>query len=227
MEKGLENFGVDACERVEKAIWKMKQGKGIVIVDDEDRENEGDLIFPAESMSVSNMAFMIRETSGIVCVCLLKERADELGLNFMVQENTSRFQTPFTVSVDAAEGITTGVSAADRITTIHALAADDSRPENLSKPGHIFPLIAKNGGVLERNGHTEASVDMMLLAGLKPLAVLCELMHSDGTMRRLPEITDFARQCNLTVVSIKDIQYYRRFVRDYSVKNEESASTIH
>nr|WP_199003128.1 3,4-dihydroxy-2-butanone-4-phosphate synthase [Flavobacterium sp. ASV13] len=211
----LEKFGLTSVERVENTIRQLQNGKGFLLIDDEDRENEGDLIFSAQHISVQDMAMMIRECSGIVCLCLTNEKADELELPYMVKENTSSFQTPFTVTIEAKKGVTTGVSAADRITTIRTASALNAKPSDLARPGHIFPLRAKNNGVLERNGHTEGSVDLMKLAGLKPEAVLCELMNEDGSMAKLDKIISFAVQHDLVVLSIEDVIYYRKFVRDY------------
>lgn len=211
----LEKFGLTSVERVENTIRQLQNGKGFLLIDDEDRENEGDLIFSAQHISVQDMAMMIRECSGIVCLCLTNEKADELELPYMVKENTSSFQTPFTITIEAKDGVTTGVSAADRITTIRTASALNAKPSDLARPGHIFPLRAKNNGVLERNGHTEGSVDLMKLAGLKPEAVLCELMNEDGSMAKLDKIISFAVQHDLVVLSIEDVIYYRKFVRDY------------
>lgn len=206
----LEQFGKNYEERVEKAVVAIKQGKGILLVDDADRENEGDIIFAAEKMTVKDMAMMIRECSGIVCLCLTPEMAENLELPLMVKDNTSKYGTAFTITIEAKEGVTTGVSAADRITTIQAAIKDGAKPEDLSHPGHVFPLIAKAGGVLERGGHTEGSVDLARLAGCKPAGVLCELTNEDGTMAKMPEITAFAKKHGMTVVSIEDICEYRK-----------------
>jgi 3,4-dihydroxy 2-butanone 4-phosphate synthase len=211
----LEKFGLTSVERVENALRQLRNGKGILLTDDENRENEGDLIFSAQHINVQDMAMMIRECSGIVCLCLTNEKADQLELPYMVKENTSSFQTPFTITIEAKKGVTTGVSAADRITTIKTAVAQNAKPTDLAKPGHIFPLRAKNNGVLERNGHTEGSVDLMKLAGLKPEAVLCELMNEDGSMAKLDKIISFAVQHDLVVLSIEDIIYYRKYVKDY------------
>lgn len=211
----LYKFGFTSQERVENALKHLKNGKGILLTDDENRENEGDLIFSAHHMNVKDMALMIRECSGIVCLCLTNEKADELDLPYMVKENTSSFQTPFTITIEAKNGVTTGVSAADRMTTIKAASHENAKPSDLARPGHIFPLRAKNNGVLERNGHTEGSVDLMKLAGLKPEAVLCELMNEDGSMAKLNKIISFAEQHDFMVLSIEDIIHYRKFVRDY------------
>ena len=207
--KTIKEFGIDYKARVEKAISYLQAGKGILLVDDENRENEGDIIYSAEKMTVKDMALMIRECSGIVCLCLTPEKRDSLGLRQMVGENTSKNQTAFTISIEAREGVTTGVSAADRIQTIKTAIAPDAKPEDLSHPGHVFPLQAKKNGVLERRGHTEGSVDLVKLAGLGDTAVLCELTNEDGTMARLPEIIRFATLHDMTVVSVDDICKYR------------------
>lgn len=199
----------DYNKRVEDAVMALKNGKGILLVDNEDRENEGDLIFSAEKIDVKDMALMIRFCSGIVCLCLTPSKAASLGLSPMVDNNTSRYGTNFTVSIEAAEGVTTGVSAADRVTTIHKAVSKGCRPEELSRPGHVFPLISRGNGVFEREGHTEGSVDLMKLAGLEPYAVLCELTNDDGTMAKLPEITEFAAKHDFPIVSVSDIIKYR------------------
>ena len=199
---GLADFGADYRERVEKAIALLQQGKGILLVDDDDRENEGDIIYAAQNMSVADMALMIRECSGIVCLCITPERAKALELRPMVTDNSSKNQTAFTITIEAKKGVTTGVSAADRITTIRTAIADDAKPSDLAHPGHVFPLVAKPGGVFERRGHTEGSIDLAKLAGLGDTAVLCELTNEDGTMARLPEIAAFSEKHGMTVVSI-------------------------
>jgi 3,4-dihydroxy 2-butanone 4-phosphate synthase len=204
----LGQFG-DSLERVERALEALREGSGVLVTDDEQRENEGDLIFAAESLTEAQMAMLIRECSGIVCLCLTPEKVQALGLPMMVEVNTSRFQTAYTVSIEAAEGVTTGVSAADRVATVKTAIADEARPEDLRRPGHVFPLRARAGGVLERAGHTEATVDLMKLAGLKPCGVLCELTNPDGTMARLPEIIAFARKQNMPVATVHDLVQYR------------------
>ena len=211
----LTLFGNDSQERIEKALKHLRNGRGVILMDDENRENEGDLIFSAHNMTNSNMALMIRKCSGIVCLCLTNEKADSLNLPYMVKENTSSFQTPFTISIEAKEGVTTGVSAKDRLKTIQVASNENAVSSDLAKPGHIFPLRAKNNGVLERDGHTEGSVDLMKLAGLKPEAVLCELMNDDGTMAQMDSIIEFTEEHNLMALSIQDIIHYRKFVRDY------------
>lgn len=195
-------------QRVENAVEAIKNGKGVIVTDDESRENEGDMFFSAETITEEQMALLIREGSGIVCLCMKEERADELGLPLMVEDNTSTYGTAFTITIEAAEGVTTGVSAADRVKTIKTAAASDAKPEDLHHPGHVFPLRAKNGGVLERDGHTEANIELMQLAGLKPMGVLCEITNPNGTMARMPEILKFSRQHDMPVVTINDIIEY-------------------
>lgn len=212
----LKKFGISIQDRVENALKHLQNGKGIILTDDKNRENEGDLVFAAQNMTVKDMALMIRECSGIVCLCLTNDKADDLNLPYMVKENTSSFQTPFTISIEAKEGVTTGVSATDRLKTIQTACATKASAPDLARPGHVFPPRAKDNGVLERNGHTEGSVDLMKLAGLKPQAVLCELMNIDGSMAKLDEIINFAGQNDLVVLSIEDIIHYRKFIRDYN-----------
>ena len=203
----LTQFG-SPLERVEKAMSSLRSGNGVIVTDDEERENEGDLIFAAESITTPQMTMLIRECSGIGCLCLTAEKAQTLGLPMMVKNNTSRFGTAFTISIDAAEGITTGVSAADRVVTVRAAIAEKSLPGDLRQPGHMFPIVASSGGVLKRKGHTEATVDLPRLAGLKPYGLLCELMNADGTMSRMPQIVTFAGKNNIPVVSIEDLVNY-------------------
>jgi 3,4-dihydroxy 2-butanone 4-phosphate synthase len=196
-------------QRVERALDALRAGQGVLVTDDEQRENEGDLIFAAQSLTREQVAMLIRECSGIICLCLTDEAVRRLELPMMVADNSSRYQTAFTVSIEAAEGVTTGVSAADRLTTIRAAIADDADPSCLCRPGHVFPLRARPGGVLERGGHTEATVDLMRLAGLKPYGVLCELTNPDGSMARLPEITSFSRRHGFPLVTVDDLVQYR------------------
>ena len=204
----LDSFGT-ALERAEAAIAAIKAGQGVLIVDDEDRENEGDLIYAAETITAPQMALLIRECSGIVCLCVTDEKADELELEPMVKNNTNKNGTAFTVTIEAARGVTTGVSAADRVTTIRAAVAADAKPSDLNRPGHIFPLRARKGGVLERRGHTEVTCDLCRMAGLTPAGVLCELTNEDGTMARLPEVAAFARKHGMPLASVEDIAQYR------------------
>ncbi len=194
------------CQRVERAVEALKEGKGVLLTDDENRENEGDLIFPAQSMTERDMALMIRHCSGIVCLCLTEEKAKALRLPLMVEHNTSRYGTAFTISIEAAEGVSTGVSASDRLHTIRTAIGEHATSESLHYPGHVFPLIARPGGIKERDGHTEGSIELMKLAGLRPCAVLCELTNEDGSMARLPQIMEFGKQHDYPVVSIKDLK---------------------
>ena len=206
----LEIFADTPEDRVELALQAMREGNGVLVVDDENRENEGDIIFAAEKMTEAQMAMMIRYCSGIVCLCMPEEKMKQLELPQMVSNNTSSYGTAFTITIEAAKGVTTGVSAHDRLTTIKAAINPDAKPSDLSHPGHVFPLTAKTGGVLVRDGHTEASVDLARLAGLNPSGVLCELTNDDGTMARLPQVVAFGLQHNMTVVSILDIVAYRK-----------------
>lgn len=205
----LSPFG-NAEQRVQNAINAFKQGRGVLVLDDESRENEGDLIFPAETITTEQMATLIRYGSGIVCLCITGELCKQLDLPPMVQDNNSKNKTAFTVTIEAAEGVSTGVSAADRVTTIKAAIADNAKPSDLHRPGHIFPLRAAEGGVLARRGHTEASVDLAILAGYKPAAIICEITNDDGSMARAPEIVQFAQQFNFPVVTIEDLVEYRQ-----------------
>lgn len=187
----------------------MREGRPVILMDDFDRENEADLIIAAEKITDQTMAFLIRECSGIVCLCLPDEAIGRLQLPPMVTSNDSRYGTAFTVSIEARQGVTTGVSAADRVTTIRAAIAEGAQPGDLAKPGHVFPLRARPNGVLDRRGHTEGSVDLAVLAGLKPAAVLCELMNEDGTMARGEQITKFASLHAMPILTIADIVAFR------------------
>ncbi len=197
-------------DRVQAAFESLRHQNGVLVMDDFDRENEGDLIFAAESITDAQMALMIRACSGIVCLCLTEERVKQLQLPMMVENNTSPYGTAFTTSIEAARGCGTGVSAADRVKTIRAAVADGAKPGDLIRPGHVFPLRARAGGVLTRRGHTEATVDLVRLAGLRPAGVLCELMNADGTMARLGHVIEFAQAHRMPVVSIDDVVRYRR-----------------
>ncbi|HEY3433143.1 MAG TPA: 3,4-dihydroxy-2-butanone-4-phosphate synthase [Rhodocyclaceae bacterium] len=196
-------------QRLARALADLQRGVPVLLMDDFDRENEADLILPAENISVSEMARFIRDGSGIVCLCLTEETLDRLQLPPMVSCNESRFHTAFTVSIEARHGVTTGVSAADRVTTIRAAIAEGAKPEDLARPGHVFPLRARPGGVLERRGHTEGSVDLACLAGFRPAAVLCELMNPDGTMARGAQIEQYAQANDLTVLTIEELAGWR------------------
>lgn len=199
-----------AVERVQAALAAMRQGTPVLLQDDADREDEADLIVAASRLSARTMAMLIRECSGIVCLCLTAAHAGRLGLRPMVEHNRSRYGTAFTASIEAASGVTTGVSAADRLRTVAAAVAPDARPGDVVSPGHVFPLVASDGGVLARRGHTEGAVDLAILAGLEPAAVLCELMNPDGTMARGPQVGRFAALHRLPVVSIADLVAVRR-----------------
>jgi 3,4-dihydroxy 2-butanone 4-phosphate synthase / GTP cyclohydrolase II len=193
---------------IEAAIDDIRRGRMVILMDDKDRENEGDLCMAAEKVTPQAINFMATHGRGLICLPLTEERVRHLGIAMMVSENTSPFGTAFTVSVDSATGITTGISAADRAKTILDAIADDAKPQDLATPGHIFPLRARNGGVLVRAGQTEGSVDLARLAGLKPAGVICEIMKNDGTMARLPDLMRFAKKHKLKVVTIADLIQY-------------------
>ena len=203
----MENFQLDP---IEDAIEAIKNGEVIIVVDDEDRENEGDFVCAAEKVTPEIINFMATHGRGLICAPLIEDRCEQLGLELMVGNNTAAFETPFTVSVDLiGHGCTTGISASDRSKTIRALIDDSIHPSELGKPGHIFPLKAKRGGVLRRAGHTEAAIDLARLAGCAPAGVLVEIMNEDGTMARLPDLIEVAKRFNLKLVSIKDLIAYR------------------
>jgi len=194
---------------IEEALDLIRQGKMIILVDDEDRENEGDLTIAAEKVTPEVINFMAKYGRGLICLSLTEEKVDALKLPMMSNDNKSRFQTAFTVSIEAKEGVTTGISAYDRAKTILTAIADHAKPEDLVTPGHVFPLRARKGGVLVRTGQTEGSVDLARLAGLKPAGVICEVMKDDGTMARMPDLEIFAKQHDLKIVKIADIISYR------------------
>jgi 3,4-dihydroxy 2-butanone 4-phosphate synthase / GTP cyclohydrolase II len=196
--------------QIENAINAIERGELVIVVDDADRENEGDLIVAAEKMTPEAMGFMVRHTSGVICMPMMGEHLDELQVPLMVANNTEHNRTAFTVSVDARHGVTTGISAADRTATVHTLIDPNTRPDDLVRPGHIFPLRYREGGVLKRAGHTEAAVDLARLAGCKPAGVLAEIVNDDGTMARLPQLERFAAEHNLQLISIADLIRYRR-----------------
>ncbi|WP_044900558.1 3,4-dihydroxy-2-butanone-4-phosphate synthase [Myxococcus stipitatus] len=210
---------------IEDAIRDIRDGKFVIVADDEDRENEGDLIMAAEKVTPDHLAFMVRHTSGIVCMPMLADRLDALRLPQMVADNNESHRTAFTVSVDYKHGTTTGVSAADRAKTILALADPDSQASDFLRPGHIFPLRYREGGVLRRAGHTEATVDLSRLAGLGPAGILCELVKDDGTMMRMPDLQVFAREHKLAVITIADLIEYRRR-KDRLVRREPGQHTV-
>ncbi|MBP1718766.1 MAG: cyclohydrolase / 3,4-dihydroxy-2-butanone-4-phosphate synthase, partial [Deltaproteobacteria bacterium] len=194
---------------IDEALLDIRKGKLVILVDDEDRENEGDLCIAAEKATPQVINFMAKHGRGLVCLSLTEERVRQLQLPLMVSDNTSAFKTAFTVSIEAKRGVTTGISAADRATTVLTAISDDAKPEDLARPGHVFPLQAKKGGVLVRTGQTEGSVDLARLAGLKPAGVICEVMNDDGTMARMPDLELFAKKHNLRIVTIADLIRYR------------------
>ncbi|MBI5968958.1 MAG: bifunctional 3,4-dihydroxy-2-butanone-4-phosphate synthase/GTP cyclohydrolase II [Deltaproteobacteria bacterium] len=194
---------------IDEALLDIRKGKMIILVDDEDRENEGDLCLAAEKVTSQAINFMAKHGRGLVCLSLTEEKVKELQLPLMVSDNTSAFKTAFTVSIEAKRGVTTGISAADRATTILTAITNGAKPEDLVRPGHVFPLQAKRGGVLVRTGQTEGSVDLARLAGLKPCGVICEIMNEDGTMARMPDLEVFARKHNLKIITIADLIKYR------------------
>jgi 3,4-dihydroxy 2-butanone 4-phosphate synthase/GTP cyclohydrolase II len=196
---------------IEDALEDIQAGRMVIVIDDEDRENEGDIVMAAEKVTAESINFIARYARGLICVALDGRRLDELRLGMMVQNNTAKMGTPFTVSVDAVHGTTTGISAYDRAITVKALVDSATRPDDLARPGHIFPLRAADGGVLRRAGHTEAAVDLARLAGLKPAGVLCEIMADDGTMARTPQLLELALEFGLKIVTICDLIAYRRF----------------
>lgn len=207
-------------DTIESAIEDLKKGKLLIVVDDEDRENEGDFITAAANVTPEIINFMSKFGRGLICAPVTEERCDELKLNLMVENNTVLHQTPFTVSVDLiGHGCTTGISAHDRAQTVQALINPDTKPEDLGRPGHIFPLRAKSAGVLRRAGHTEATVDLARLAGFEPAGVLVEIMNDDGTMARLPQLMDIAKKFDLKIISIKDLIEYR--LKNESLIEEE------
>ncbi len=208
---------------IEKAIEEIKQGKMVVLVDDENRENEGDLAIAAENVTPEVINFMATYGRGLICLSMTEERLNELQISLMVNENTSRFGTAFTVSIDGREGVSTGISAYDRARTIQIAIDEKSKPSDLVRPGHIFPLRYQKGGVLARAGQTEGSVDLARLAGLKPAAVICEIMKDDGTMARMPDLEEFSLKHGIGIVTIADIIQYRmkqeRFVKKVAEAN--------
>lgn len=194
-----------AAERVARAVAALRAGRGVIVTDDADRENEGDMIFAAHTLTPQQMALLIREGSGIVCLVLSRERCAALGLPPMVADNSSSYGTPFTVSIEARRGVTTGVSAADRVTTVKAAIAPDAKPEDLARPGHMFPLAAHPEGLKGRQGHTEATLDLMRRAGLPDAGVLCEVTNPDGTMAIGETLEAFARAHGMPMVAIADL----------------------
>ena len=209
-------------DTIESAIEDIRKGKVVIVVDDEDRENEGDFVAAAEMATPQMINFMTKEGRGLICAPLVESRCKELGLDLMVMDNTDPMNTQFTVSVDKkGDGVTTGISAADRAKTIQALVDESTQPADLARPGHVFPLIAKPGGVLRRTGHTEAAIDLARLAGLKPAGVIVEVMNEDGTMARLPHLFEIARKFDLKLISIEDLVAYRMSQESLIMKREE------
>src|ERR1700759_5453629 len=205
----------------EDIIEEARKGRMFILVDDEDRENEGDLVIPAQWATPEAINFMAKHARGLICLALTRERIEQLGLPLMAQNNGTRHQTAFTVSIEAREGVTTGISAADRARTV-AVAIDPScGPQDIVSPGHVFPLVAREGGTLVRAGHTEASVDIARKAGLNPSGVICEIMNDDGTMARLPDLVTFAQHHNLKLGTIADLIAYRRLTERLVRKVEE------
>ncbi len=211
---------------LDEILFDLSKGKMVVIVDDENRENEGDLVFAAEFVSPEKINFMAKNARGLICLALDKKKTEKLKLKLMTNENLSRNKTAFTVSIEAKKGITTGISASDRATTIRTAVAEKARSDDLVTPGHIFPLVAKEGGVLVRAGHTEASVDLARLAGLKPQGVICEIMNDDGSMARFSDLIKFCKVHNLKIASIKDLIQYRlqkeKFIKCVKKKKYDS-----
>ncbi|HID95315.1 MAG TPA: 3,4-dihydroxy-2-butanone-4-phosphate synthase, partial [Candidatus Latescibacteria bacterium] len=197
-------------DRIEDAIEDIKAGKMVIVVDDEDRENEGDFVMAAEKVTPEAINFMAKQGRGMICLPTTPDQLERLGLEMMVTRNTSLHGTPFTVTIDAIEGTTTGISAQDRALTIKKFIDPTSKPEDFARPGHVFPLRAQPGGVLRRAGHTEATVDLVRLAGFHPTGVLCEIMDEDGTMARVPQLQKIAKKFGLRMISIKDLIEYRR-----------------
>lgn len=210
MSKSITSVDQIKLNTIEEAIADIRQGKIIIVVDDEDRENEGDFVAAAEKVSPEMINFMATHGRGLICAPLTEQRCSDLKLNMMVDHNTDVMETAFTISVDLkGQGVTTGISATDRAKTVLALTASQTKPSELSRPGHIFPLKAKEGGVLRRTGHTEAAIDFARLAGLKPAGLIVEIMNEDGTMARLPQLTHVAKKFDLKIVSIEDLVAYR------------------
>lgn len=207
-------------DTIEDVLRDFARGEIVIVTDDEDRENEGDLVMAAEKATPEAVNFMAMHGRGLICVPVSNERAEQLGLQRMVAQNREMYKTDFTVSVDAAHGVTTGISAHDRAKTIQTIANPGSKPDDLVQPGHIFPLRAKDGGILRRAGHTEAAVDLARLAGLQPAGVLCEILHDDGTMARLPELMEFRKKHGLRICTIQSLIAYRR-LREKLVEREQ------
>ncbi|MDN3519962.1 bifunctional 3,4-dihydroxy-2-butanone-4-phosphate synthase/GTP cyclohydrolase II [Halomonas ramblicola] len=210
---------------IEDLIEDIRQGKMVILMDDEDRENEGDIIMAAEMVQAEHINFMARHARGLICLPMTRSRCERLRLPLMVTDNGSGFSTKFTLSIEAAEGVTTGISAADRARTVQAAVARDAKPEDIVQPGHIFPLMAEPGGVLRRAGHTEAACDMAALAGLEPSGVICEIMNDDGSMARRPELERFAAEHGIRMGTIADLIHYR--IHNEQTVEHVEASPVH
>ncbi len=225
MENLLRTFVTPNCRKylssAEELIEEARNGRMFILVDDEDRENEGDLVIPAQFATPDAINFMARHARGLICLALTRQRVEQLGLPLMSRQNGTRHQTAFTVSIEAREGVTTGISAADRAKTIAVAIKSDSTRDDITTPGHVFPLVAREGGTLVRAGHTEASVDIARKAGLNPSAVICEIMNDDGTMARLPDLVTFAQKHNLKLGTIADLIAHRRLTERLVRKVEE------
>jgi 3,4-dihydroxy 2-butanone 4-phosphate synthase / GTP cyclohydrolase II len=221
--KFQRKFTMAAFSSIEEVVKDIKDGKFVIVVDDDDRENEGDLIIAADKCTPEHINFLCKYARGLICMPITTKRSEELELSLMVAENTEKHKTAFTVSVDAQNGTTTGISASDRAVTVQTIIDPRTKPEDLSRPGHIFPLIAREGGVLTRAGHTETAVDLSVLAGCYPAAVICEIMNDDGTMARLPELEAFAKEHDLKILQIKDLIHYR-FRNERLVRRHSTAS---
>ena len=219
MKEKMDNNNEFKFNSIEDGIEDIKDGKMVIVVDDPDRENEGDLVMAAELCKPKDVNFITREGRGILCLPITEEKAEELKLDLMVQNNTALHGTPFSVSIDYRHGTTTGISAHDRAITINRAADEKVNPDDFGRPGHIFPLIAKKGGVLKRAGHTEAVVDLVKLAGLNPVGVLCEILAEDGTMARVPKLMEFAKKYNLKIITIADLIEYR-MAREHFVQKK-------
>ncbi|MFD2190759.1 bifunctional 3,4-dihydroxy-2-butanone-4-phosphate synthase/GTP cyclohydrolase II [Pistricoccus aurantiacus] len=216
---GEESPSSGQLARIEALVEDIRQGKMVILMDDEDRENEGDIIMAAEKVEAAHINFMARHARGLICLPMTRERCERLRLPLMVRDNGSGFGTKFTLSIEAAEGVTTGISAADRARTVQAAVARGAKPEDIVQPGHIFPLMAEPGGVLRRAGHTEAACDLAAMAGLDPSGVICEIMNEDGSMARRPELERFAAEHGLKMGTIADLIHYR-------IHNEQTVTLL-
>ena len=219
-------MNTDFISSIDEILKDLKEGKMVIMVDDEDRENEGDLIVPAEKVDDHAINFMATHGRGLICLSLTEDRVKELDIPLMAQNNQGRDTTAFTVSIEAKEGVTTGISAQDRATTIHTAINSNKSKDDLMSPGHIFPLVARDGGVLVRAGHTEASVDLARLAGFSPAGVICEIMNDDGTMARVPDLVNFSKKHNIKIGRIVDLISYRRKKDNFINKSYDSKITI-